>query len=151
MPALCGVTQNNATFQNYNGLKITLLELLRETLIMSISEVLIYYMSSTWHQSKRDVIITSVMMFKAINGLTPPYLTDSIVRAIEAHDRNTRLANSYDVHVPSHNSEILKRSFVYNGSVLWNSLRHEVKLADNVNDFKRMYKDMMLFPSQLFR
>ena len=46
---------------------------------------------------------TSVMMFKAINGLTPPYLTDSIVRANETHDRNTRLANSYDVHVPSHN------------------------------------------------
>ena len=33
---------------------------------------------------------TSEIMFKAINGLTPPYLTDSIVRAIEAHDRNTR-------------------------------------------------------------
>ena len=57
MPVLCGVTQNKATFQNYNGLKTTLLELLRETLIMSISEVLIYYMSSTGHQSKRDVII----------------------------------------------------------------------------------------------
>ena len=92
---------------------------------------------------------TSVMLFKAINGLTPPYLTDLIVRAHEAHDRNTGLANSYDVHVPSHSSEILKRSFVYNGSVLWNSLRHEVKLADNVNAFKRMYKDMILFPSQL--
>ena len=91
---------------------------------------------------------TAVMMFKAIDGLTPAYLTDSIVMASEAHDRNTRLTNSYDVHVPSHNSEILKRSFVYNGSVLWNSLRHEVKLADNVNTFKSMYKDMILVPSQ---
>ena len=90
---------------------------------------------------------TSIMMYKAINGLTPPHLTDSIVRANEAHDRNTRLPNSYDVHVPSHNSEILKRSFVYNSGVLLNSLRHEVKLADNVNAFKRMYKDMILFPS----
>ena len=57
MPALCGATQNKATSQNYNGLKTTLLELLLETLIMSISEVLIYYMSSTGHQLKRDVII----------------------------------------------------------------------------------------------
>ena len=31
--------------------------------------------------------------------------------ASEAHDRNTRLTNSYDAHVSSHNSEILKRSF----------------------------------------
>ena len=88
-------------------------------------------------------------MFKAVNGLTPPYLIDSIIRANEAHDRNTRLAHSDDVHVPSHDSRILKRFFVYNGSVLWNSLRYEVKAADNVNAFKRMYKDMILFPSQL--
>ena len=89
------------------------------------------------------------MMFKAINGLTPAYLTNAIVMAREAHDRNTRLTNSYDIHVPSHNSEILKRSFVYNCSVLWNSLRHEeVKLADNVNTFKHMYKYMILVPSQ---
>ena len=72
------------------------------------------------------------MMFKDTNGLTAAYLTDSIVMASEAHDRNTWLTNSYDVHVPSHNSEILKRSFVYNGSVLWNSIRHEVKLPDNI-------------------
>ena len=36
------------------------------------------------------------MMFKAINGLTPLYPTDLIVTASEAHDRNTRLANSHD-------------------------------------------------------
>ena len=88
------------------------------------------------------------MMFKAINGLTPAYSTDSIVMASEAHDRNTRLTNSNDVHVKSHNSEILKRSFVYNGSVLCNSIRHEVKLAYNVYTFKRTYKDMILVPSQ---
>ena len=88
------------------------------------------------------------MMFKAINGLTPEYLTDSIVMASEAHDRNNRLTKSYDVHVPPHYSEILKRSFVYNDSVLWNSPRHEVKLADNVNTFKHMCKYMILVPSQ---
>ena len=57
-------------------------------------------------------------MYKAIDGLTSPYLTDY---------RNTQLANSYNVHVPSHNIEILKLSFVYNGSARWNSLRHDVK------------------------
>ena len=79
-------------------------------------------------------------MFKAINGPTPLYLTDSIVMDSEPHDSNTRLTNSFDVHAPSHNSEILKRSFVYNDSVLWNSLRHEVKLADNVNTFSTCIK-----------
>ena len=57
MPVLCGATQNKVSSRNQNGLKTTLLELLRETLIMSISKVLIYHMSSTGHQSKEDMII----------------------------------------------------------------------------------------------
>ena len=70
------------------------------------------------------------------------------------HKNPTRIKDNWENglnlrHTRDSNSEILKRSFVYNGSVLWNSLRHEVKLADNVNTFKRMYKDMILFPSQL--
>ena len=45
-------------------------------------------------------------MFKASNGLTAPCPTDSNVIASEAHHRNIRLADIYDVHVPSHNSGI---------------------------------------------
>ena len=68
-----------------------------------------------------------MLMFKAINGLVPNYLSDSIVMASEAHDRDTRLSESLDVHIPSHNSSALKRSFIYNGSVLWNALPEEIK------------------------
>ena len=139
----CHTQQSNISklqcAQNYAAMSLS-------TLITLISEVF------TWTQLgisyRKMQLFISVMMIKAINGLTTPYLTDSIVMASEAHDRNTRLTNSFDVHVQSHNSEILKRSFVYNGSVLWNSLRHEVKSADNVNTFKCMYKDMILVPSQ---
>ena len=88
-------------------------------------------------------------MFKAINGLTTPYLTYLILGANEARDCNNQLSISDDVHFPPHDSEMLERSFVYNGRVLWKSLRHEVKVADNVNVSKRRYKDMTLFPSQL--
>ena len=149
MPVLCGVTQSKATSQSYNVLKTALLELLLATSITLNFRSVESLHELNWASVKeRRDYFTAVMMFKAINGLTPAYLTDSIVMASKAHDRNTRLTNSYDVHVPPHNSEILKRSLVYNGSVLWNSLRHEVKLAYNVNTFKRMYKDIILVPSQ---
>ena len=49
-------------------------------------------------------------MFKAINGRTPPYLTDSTVMTSEAHDRITRLTNSFDVQLLPNNSEICMRS-----------------------------------------
>ena len=46
-----GNIKNSQRAQNYAA------RIVRETLIMSISEVLIYYVSSTGHQSKRDAII----------------------------------------------------------------------------------------------
>ena len=85
-------------------------------------------------------------MFKAINGLVPNYLSDSIVMAGEAHDRNTRLSESPDVHIPSHNSSTLKRSFIYNGSVLWNALSEEIKASDSIFAFKKRYKEQIIDP-----
>ena len=82
------------------------------------------------------------MLFNSVDGLTIAYRTDSMAMAIEAHDRNSRLTHSFYIQMPPNNSENLKCSFVYNGSVLWNSLCHEIKVADNVNAFKRMYKDV---------
>ena len=85
-------------------------------------------------------------MFKAINGLVPNYLSDSIVMAGEAHNRNTRLSESLDVHIPSHNSSALARSFMYNGSVLWNALPEEIKESDSVFTFKKRYKEQIIDP-----
>ena len=79
--------------------------------------------------SERCEYFTAMLMFKAINGLVANYLSDSIVMAGEAHDRNTRLSESLDGHIPSHNSSALKRSFIHNGSVLWNALPEEIKAS----------------------
>ena len=89
---------------------------------------------------------TALLMYKSIHGLTPLHLTDSLVMANDVHDRNTRLTNSNDVHVPPHKSNILKRSFIYNGSVVWNNLPSEIKMAENVNHFKYVYKTTILNP-----
>ena len=85
-------------------------------------------------------------MYKSINGLTPLHLTDSLVRACDVHDRNTRLSNFKGVHVPRHKSNILKRSSIYNGSVIWNNLQSEIKRAENLNQFKYKYKTTILNP-----
>ena len=89
---------------------------------------------------------TAVLMVKAIRGLTPMYMTDNIVMAAETHDRDTRLSNSNDVNIPPHNSDVLKRSFIYNGSVIWNKLPDEIRMATDVSDFKWGYKCLILNP-----
>ena len=59
---------------------------------------------------------------------------------LNMHDRDTRLSRSNDVHIPPHNSAILKRSFMYNGSVVWNNLSEELKALHCLSDFKKAYK-----------
>ena len=89
---------------------------------------------------------TAVLMYKAIHGLTPMYMTDNIVMAGETHGRDTRLSDSNDVNIPPHNSDVLKRSFIYNGSVIWNNLPDEIRMATDVADFKWRYKCLILNP-----
>ena len=96
--------------------------------------------------SERCEYFTAMLMFKAINGLVPNYLSDSIVMAGESHDRDTRLSESLDVHIPSHNSSALKRSFIYHGSVLWNALPEEIKASDSIFTFKKRYKEQIIDP-----
>ena len=64
----------------------------------------------------------------------------------EAHDRNTRLSESLDVYIPSQNSSALKRSFIYNGSALWNALAEEIKASDSIFIFKKRYKEQIIDP-----
>ena len=96
-------------------------------------------------QQKFDYF-TAVLMYKAIHGLTPMYMTDNIVMARETHDRDTRLSDSNDVNLPPHNSDVLKRSFIYNGSVIWNNLPDDIRMATDVADFKWRYKWLILNP-----
>ena len=90
--------------------------------------------------TERFTYLTACMMFKAVNGLTPNYISDNVTMARDMHDRDTRLSRSNDVHIPPHNSAILKRSFMYNGSAVWNNLSEELKALHCINDFKKAYK-----------
>ena len=89
---------------------------------------------------------TAVLMYKSVHGLAPMYLTDNVVMAGEIHDRDTRLSQSNDVHIPPHNTDILKRSFIFNGGVIWNKLLDEIRMANDVLDFKWRYKQSILNP-----
>ena len=90
--------------------------------------------------SERCEYFTAMLMFKAINKIVPNYLSDSNVMAGETHDRDTRLSESLDVHIPSHNSSTLKRSFICNSSVLWNALPEVIKASDSIFTFEKIQR-----------
>ena len=120
------------TSGNFDYINVRSISLIRSLKWMTISEICEYF--------------TAMLMFKAINGLVPNYSSDSIVMAGEAHDRDTRLSESLDVHIPSHNSSTLKLSFIYNGSVLWNAAPEKIKASESMFTFKKRYKEQIIDP-----
>ena len=79
----------------------------------------------------------AVQMFKCIHGMAPANLCNDIIMACEAHDKTTRSIYSNDVVIPDARTEFYKRSFKYEGAVVWNNLPDHLKCASSINVFKK--------------
>ena len=85
-------------------------------------------------QSQRK-ITKGTLVFKALNGLTPDYLTQmfterSRIAYYTLRDTGDKLA------LPQARTNYLKDSFSYSGAVLWNSLPNEVRQGNALSQFK---------------
>ena len=94
-----------------------------------------------WETIKeRRIFHTAILMFKCINGLAPNYLCDQINLLSDVNIYETRSSSSRNVLVPFPRKEIFKRSFLYDGAKIFNSLPDVLKECSNVTDFKKRYK-----------
>jgi hypothetical protein len=94
---------------------------------------------------KRNEYYKCLIMYKAIHGLTPDFLLDYITFTYEINQRNLRSSNNLDLHVPKPLSEKFRKSLLYSGPKLWNTLPETIKHAGTVNDFKTRYKKLMKY------
>ena len=79
-------------------------------------------------------------MFKIKNEIAPKRLIDLFVHSRDTHDLVTRSSINNNFQVPEPNIEIYRNSLKYQGSLLWNSLHPQLKLAEDIDVFKRLYK-----------
>ena len=82
----------------------------------------------------------ATLMFKCTHGLAPNYLCDQVCLLNEINHYSTRYATGNNIHVPFPKKSIFKRSFMYEGACIFNSLPDFLKDCDNVYDFKCQYK-----------
>ena len=76
------------------------------------------------------------MVFKALNGLVPKYLTSKFVTRNES---NYALRDSVNkLVVPFPRTNYMKNSFSYSGATLWNSLPCNIRESASLNQFKRL-------------
>ena len=70
----------------------------------------------------------AIMVFKALNGLAPSYLENLFNRACHSYSlRNVHNSLS----LPKLRTDFMKKSFMYSGASLWNSLPEELRAIDS--------------------
>ena len=84
------------------------------------------------------------MMYKALNGIAPEYLSSMFNYISTTHNRQTRQATAGQLALPpvcnGHDIECFKLSFAYNGVKLWNNIDVQIRNSMNVQIFKQQYK-----------
>jgi len=78
----------------------------------------------------RRVQIRRVLVYKSLNGLTAPYLTDDCQLVANSGRRRLRSADVYTCIIPRTNTRLRDRSFAVAGPRLWNTLPVELRQPD---------------------
>lgn len=86
----------------------------------------------------------AVLTFKALNGLTPEYISDLLKPVSETHNRNLRSTADGSLSVPRSRISLFDRSFSSSAPKLWNSLPAEVRTSSSLESFKRSVKSHFL-------
>ena len=78
----------------------------------------------------------AIMMFKIVNGLAPPYLTEMFTSNNALNNYGLRSSN-YDLELPKCRTNYYKNSFAFSGVKVWNALPRNLKEERSLEKFKR--------------
>ena len=94
-------------------------------------------------ETRRDYF-ASILMFKTVQGTGLHYLSEDLTYTHQYHSYNTRAASNNILILNKPNCEIFKTSMRYYGINLWNSLSNSLKSCQSVNEFKYVYKNILM-------
>ena len=86
----------------------------------------------TLHETRNQHKV--IFVYKALNGLAPPYLLDYFNFCNYSERYNLRDRDN-NIGLPRPKTKYLKNSFVYSAGKLWNSLPKEARLATDLKFF----------------
>ena len=79
------------------------------------------------------------VIFNALNGNSPKYLTDLFQISANVHTYRTRNASSLGISIPRVRTEKGKRRLSIEGSLLWNDLPQSVRNTNTIATFISAY------------
>ena len=83
----------------------------------------------------------AVLTYKALNKLTPPYISDLLKPISETSTRQPRPSENGSLAVPRSRTALYDKSFTYLASKLWNALLCAIKSAPSLSSFKKCIKE----------
>ena len=86
---------------------------------------------------------TALLMFKAVHGMAPVYICNTICFVHDVTDRNLRSFDNMNLYQPGPNIELFKRSLAYNRPAIWNALPIALKQCTSLSQFKTLYRKEM--------
>ena len=78
----------------------------------------------------------AVLTYKALNNLTPAYISDLLTPTAIAYNRNLRSSKNGSLMVPKTRTSFYTGSFTVSAPKLWNTFPTSVKQATFLNTFK---------------
>ena len=84
----------------------------------------------------------SMLMFKAIHGEAPNYLTNQIIMECDVHDYSLRNNITMNTYMPQPKCEKYKQSLMYAGGMVWNNLDDNLRDISRFDNFKLNYKKL---------
>ena len=82
----------------------------------------------------------AVLTYKALNDLTPEYISNLLKPTFETHNRKLRSVTNGSLSVPRSRTSLFDRSFSATAPKLWNSLPKEITTASSLENFKQLAK-----------
>ena len=101
--------------------------------------------SSKWlfQELKRVQYHMYNMIYKALNGQTPEYISDCFTKISETHNRNLRSVDNDLLHIPNSRTHFYENSFTVSAAKLWNQIPLHIRNINCLNSFKTALKSYL--------
>ena len=140
----CAVVWDNCTIQDSNTLEKLQNERLGKLvtrLTRSVSLVNLYRECGWVTLNTRRKEQKLEFMYKAVNDLTPDYISDLIPHFVR-DATNYPLRNNNNLALPFTKTEISRKSCIPSSISLWNSLDEEIRTSNSLSCFKSKLKTL---------
>ena len=83
-------------------------------------------------------------MFKCLNNCAPEYLCNLFTKCTNASNYSLRSSKNGNLFVPRPNTNFMKKTFSYSGTILWNALPMHLKNIKNADSFKKKFIEYLM-------